>query len=53
MILDPIRDELKDLKRIEKVFIFKRILFPKLAILHGKCELFTIKESICHQFPRD
>ena len=48
MILDPIPDELKDLKELEKVVIFKRILFKKIAIMHGKSEFFKINGSICN-----
>ena len=36
MALDPIPDELQDLKKIEKVLISKRILFKKIPIMHGK-----------------
>ena len=36
MTLDPIPDELQDLKKIEKVLISKRILFKKIAIMHEK-----------------
>ena len=36
MSLDPIQDELKDLKESEKILISKRILFKKIAIMHGK-----------------
>ena len=39
-------DELKDLKRLEKVLIFTEILFKKIAIMHGKGEFSKIKGSI-------
>ena len=38
----------KDLKKLEKVLISKRILFKKIAIMHGKGEIFKIKGSICN-----
>ena len=43
MVLDLIPDELKDLKKLEKVLISKRILFKKIAIMHGKGEFSKIK----------
>ena len=46
MVLDLIPDELKDFKKTEKVLIAKIILFKKIAIMHGKGELFKIKESV-------
>ena len=47
--LDPILDELKNLKKKNrKVLISKRILFKKIAVMHGKGELFKIKRSICN-----
>ena len=39
MSLGPIPDELKDLKKLEKVLISKRTIFKKIAIMHGKAEL--------------
>ena len=48
MVLDPIPDELKDLKELEKVLIFKRVLFKKIAIMYGKGEFFKINGSICN-----
>ena len=48
MVLDPIPDELKDLKKIEKVSISNRILFKKIAIMYGKGEFCKIKASNCH-----
>ena len=47
MALDPIPDELKNLKKLEKVLISKRILFKEIVIIHGKGELSKIKGSIC------
>ena len=35
MPLDPLPDELKDLKRLKKKLIFKIILFKKIAIMNG------------------
>ena len=46
--LDPIPDELKDLKKLEKDLISKRIIFKKIAIMHGKGEFAKIKGSICN-----
>ena len=48
MSLDPIPDELKDLKKVAKIFISKRIIFKKIAIMHGKGEFAKIKGSICN-----
>ena len=36
MAVDPIPNELKNIKKLEKVFTSKRILFTKIAIMHGK-----------------
>ena len=47
MSLDPIPDKLKDLKKIEKKLISKRIIFKKIA-MHGKGEFAKIKGSICN-----
>ena len=47
MALSSIPDILKDLKKLEKVLISKRILFKKIAIMHGKGQLSKIKGSIC------
>ena len=38
---------MKDLKKIEKVSITKKILFKKIAIMHRKGEFPKIKGSIC------
>ena len=46
--LDPIPDELKYLKKLEKHLISKRIIFKKIAIMHGKGEFAKIKGSICN-----
>ena len=48
MSLDPIPDELKDLRKLEKMFIFKRIIFKKIAIMLGKVEFGKIKGNICN-----
>ena len=48
MSLDPILDELKDFKKIEKILIFKRIRFKKIGIMHRKREFAKIKGSICN-----
>ena len=40
---DHIPDELKDLEKLEKVVISKRIFFKKIAIVHGKGEFSKIK----------
>ena len=48
MALSPIPDILKDLKKLEKVLISKRILSKKIAITHGKGEFSKIKGSICN-----
>ena len=42
MEVDPIPNKLNDLKKLEKVLISKRILFKKIAILHGKGEFAKI-----------
>ena len=39
---------LQDLRRLEKVLISRRILFKKVAIIHGKGELSKIKGNICN-----
>ena len=46
MILDPILDELKDLKKLEKILISKRMIFKKIAIINGKGEFAKIKRNI-------
>ena len=48
MALSPIPDILKDLKKLEKILISKRILSKKIAITHGKGEFSKIKGSICN-----
>ena len=47
LVLDPIPDELKDLKKLE-VLISKRVLFKKIAVLCGKGGFSKIKGSICN-----
>ena len=48
-LLDSIPDGLKKLKKKNrKKIIFKRILFRKIAAMHGKGGLRKIKESICN-----
>ena len=34
--LDPIQDEVRDLKKLEKILISKRIIFKKTGITHAK-----------------
>ena len=46
MTLDP--DELKDLTKLEKVLISKKILFKKIRIIQGKREFSKIKGNICN-----
>ena len=46
--LDPIPDELKDLKKLEKILISRGIIFKKIAIMHGKWEFAKSKGSICN-----
>ena len=46
--LDPIPDELKNLKKLEKIFISKRIIFKKIAIINGKGEFSKTMDSICN-----
>ena len=41
-------NKLKDLKKLEKVLISKRILFNKIAIMHGKGEFSKIQGGICN-----
>ena len=48
MALDPIPKELQDLHRLERILISKRILFKKIAIMHGKGEFSKIKGTICN-----
>ena len=62
MSLHLIPDELKDLKNYQKILIFKRIIFKKIAIMHGKgefeknkgsiCNIPTEAANICNAFPR-
>ena len=48
MVLDPVPDELKDLKEFKKVMISKKILIKKIAVMHGKGGFFKIKGSTCN-----
>ena len=48
MALDPIPDELRDLKKLERVLISNRLLCRKIALMHGKGEFSKIKGSICN-----
>ena len=48
MALDVMPDELRYLRKLEKVLISKRLLFKKIAIMHGKGEFSKIKGSICN-----
>ena len=41
-------NELSDLRNLEKVLIAKRLLFKKIAIMHGKGEYSKIKGTICN-----
>ena len=50
MVLDPIPDELKDLKKLGKVLISKIILFKKIIIL-GKEELFLKNKGSIFNIP--
>ena len=43
LVLDSIPNDFKDLKKLEKVLISERILFKKIAIIHGKAEFSKIK----------
>ena len=42
---DPTPDELKYFKKLEKIVVSKRIIFQKIAIMHGKGEFAKIKSS--------
>ena len=48
MSLDPVPDELKDFKKLEKILISRRIILKKITIMHGKGEFAKIKGSICN-----
>ena len=48
MDLDSIPDELKSIKKSEKIVIFNVPLFKKIEIMHGTGELSKIKGSICN-----
>ena len=46
MALDPILDELKELKKNrKKVRISKRILFKKISVMHEKGEFLKLREA--------
>lgn len=45
MCIEPLPKELQDL-RLEKILISKKILFKKVAIMHGKGELTKLKGNI-------
>ena len=55
--LDRIPDELKDLKKLKK--IFSKRIFKKIAIMHGKEELRVVfvisplKQKVCAIFCQD
>ena len=49
MALDPIPDQLKILKRREKVSVSKKFLLKEIAIMHEKGGFSKIKERICKQ----
>ena len=48
MSLDPIPDELKDLRKLEKILISKRMIFKNIAIMLEKVEFGKIKGIICN-----
>ena len=48
MALDPLPDELKTFKKLEKMLVSKRIWFKKIGIMHGKYEFSQINRSICN-----
>lgn len=45
MCIEPLSKELQGL-RLEKILISKKILFKKVAIMHGKGELTKLKGNI-------
>ena len=47
MSIEPLPKELQSL-RLENILIFKKILFKKVAIMHGKGELTKLKGNICN-----
>ena len=53
MALYPIPDELKILKKLEKLLISERILFKKIAIIHGKGEFSKVMGSILQHSNRN
>ena len=44
--IEPLPKELQNIRRLEKVLISKRILFKKVAIMHGKGEFTKTKGNI-------
>lgn len=46
--LSSIPNEYAHLLRLEKVLVSKRILFKKIAVVHGKGEFSKIKDTICN-----
>ena len=48
MALDPLPDELKTFKKLEKILVSKRIWFKNIGIMHGKYEFSQINGSICN-----
>ena len=48
MALDPLPDELKTFKKLEKSLVSKRIWFKKIGIMHAKYEFSQINRSICN-----
>ena len=47
MCIEPLPKELQGL-RLETILISKKILFKKVAIMHGKGELTKLKGNICN-----
>ena len=47
MSLDPVPDELNDLKDLDKILISKRLILKKITVMHEKAQFPKIKGSIC------
>ena len=47
MCIEPLPKELQGL-RLETILISEKILFKKVAIMHGKGELTKLKGNICN-----
>ena len=47
LALDPIPKEFKYLKDLEKNLISERVLFKKIAKMHGKADFSKIKGTVC------